>query len=50
MQSDEKYEIVKFSQKKKENLLKNQKMSLSEVVNELYLKIWLLKKEYSLKL
>ena len=46
MQSNKKYKIVKSSQKKKENLSKNQKTSLSEVID----KIQLLEKEYSSKL
>ena len=39
MQSDEKYEIVETSQVEKNNLLKNQKMSSSEVINKFYLEI-----------
>ena len=39
MQSDEKYEIVESSQTKKENLLKNQKVDISKVVNKFYSEI-----------
>ena len=50
MQSDEKYEIVEFSQTEKENLLKNQKTGSLKVINKFYLEIQSLRKKYSLKL
>ena len=39
MQSNKKYEIVESSQIEKENLLKNQKVNISEVVNKFYSEI-----------
>ena len=44
LNSNEKYEMILFSSNVK--LLKNQKTSLSAIVNKFYLKIWSMKKKY----
>ena len=48
LNSNEEYEIISFSNN--DNLSENQKTSLSVTVNKFYLKIWSMKKEYSLEL
>ena len=46
--SNKEYKVISFSSDNK--LLKNQKMSSLVTVNKFYLKIWLMKKEYSSEL
>ena len=48
LNSNEEYEIVLSDSNSK--LLKNEKISLSEIVNKFYLEIQLMKKEYSSEL
>ena len=48
LNSNKEYEVISFSSD--DELLKNQKISLSVTVNEFYSEIWLIEKEYSSEL